>query len=290
MGVIRRRAGGAAGAAGRRRAGATLPVSWRLKRVPPGLWKALERAPRRLLILDYDGTLAPFREDRGRATMLPGIRPLLRRMIAGREPVAIVSGRPMASLGRLVGALPVTLFAEHGWERRAAHGGVHRFRLSARAAIAIARAAARAGERGLGPYLEIKRTSVVLHTRALPAHRARALERTAVALWSPIAAAGVVRLGPMSGGVELRASARDKGSAVRSLLRLHPDARLVVMVGDDRTDEDAFAALPRGGYGLRVGSVRRRTRAHGRLASPGEVREFLAEWRRRTRSARAERA
>jgi len=272
------------------RAGLSEPDSWHLARVPAGLWTAFDRAPGRLLILDYDGTLAPFHTDRNRATVLRGIRPLLKSLLAEREPVAIVSGRPLASLERLIGDLPLTLFAEHGWERRAPHGSVHRFQLPARAAISLARAIARAEERGLGRHLEIKRASVVLHTRGEPAARARALERTAVAAWKPVASGDGVRVSPISGGVELRASARDKGAAVRSLMRLHPEAQLVVMVGDDRTDEDAFAALPADGWGLRVGAVRRRTRAHGRLASPVEVREFLAAWRSRVRSARAGRA
>jgi trehalose-phosphatase len=163
---------------------------------------------------------------------------------------------------------------------------VHRYRLPAAAAIALATAVARAEEHGLDTHLEIKRTAVVLHTRGLPAPTARRLERIATRLWTPIAAANGVRLAPISGGVELRASARDKGAAVRALVRSHPGARVVVMVGDDRTDEDAFAALPRYGFGLRVGHAGHPTRAHGWLASPLEVREFLDAWRRTIRSSR----
>lgn len=254
-------------------------LSYGLALVPHGLWDALERPVGRLLILDYDGTLAPFRRDRNHATMLHGIRPLLHELARTRgDCVAIVSGRPLATLQPLVGPLPVTLFGEHGWERRGPRGAVHRYRLAAPTAIDLARAVARAEERGLRSHLEVKRTAVVLHTRGLPVARARALENSAVTAWAPIDARGRVRLAPIAGGIELRASARDKGSAVHSLVRHHPDARLVVMVGDDRTDEDAFAALPRRGFGLRVGHAGHPTGADGWLASPVEVREFLTAW------------
>ncbi len=76
---------------------------------------------------------------------------------------------------------------------------------------------------------------------------------------------------------EIRPAGWDKGKAVGLLIeRFGTGKRLVpIYMGDDRTDEDAFRALPEDGISVFVGSSRRRSAARFFLRSPSEVVEFL---------------
>jgi trehalose-phosphatase len=230
-------------------------------------------------MLDYDGTLAPFRVARGEARPLPRAMELLRRILAGtRTSVAIVSGRPVNEVERLVGPLPALLVGEHGWERRLPGGRVVRRPLPAPASRALDRAERLAREAGWGGRLERKRSGVVLHTRGLPAAAARALERRCALAWRPLARGGAVRVEGIHGGMEVRARGWDKGAVVRALCSRGAPGTLGVFVGDDLTDEDAFAAVRDWGFGVRVGGDGRPTSAMGRVDSCAALPDFLRRW------------
>jgi trehalose-phosphatase len=247
--------------------------------VPAELWRAATAAVHRLLILDYDGTLAPLRADRDAAAPLPGVVPLIER-IAGdaRTTVAIVTGRPLVDLDRLIAVARAHAVGEHGWERRAPGGPIDRHPLPEGCGPALAAAAGVAASRGWGDLLERKRAALMLHTRGLPAAQARAVADACRAAWAALAARVPLRLRPVDGGLELRAVGRDKGTAVRDLRAACPPGTVAVYIGDDDTDEDGFRALAGGGFGLRVARDDRPTAAQGRLRSCAEVRAFLERW------------
>jgi trehalose-phosphatase len=247
--------------------------------LPGELWRAVAAAAHRLLVLDYDGTLAPLREDRDTAFPLPGALPVLERIAADpRTTLAIVSGRPVADLDRLLRLPGAHAIGEHGWEGRAPGGPIELHPLPEGCAAALARAADAAAARGFGDRLERKRASVMAHTRGLPAARARAVESACRALWAEAAGTAPLRLRPVDGGLELRAVGRDKGTAVRDLLGGCPPGTTAVYIGDDHTDEDAFRALGAAGFGLRVSRDDRPTAARGHLGSCAEVLAFLERW------------
>jgi len=247
--------------------------------VPPRLWGRVARARRRWLMLDYDGTLAPFRVVRDEARPLPRSMELLRRIVGGtRTSVAIVSGRPVHEVERLIGPLPALLVGEHGWERRTPDGRIVRRRLPAAAAAVLDRAARAARQAGWEALLERKRAAVVLHTRGLPAREARALERRCERAWRGLAPGAAARVDRIHGGVELRARGWDKGAVVLALASRSAPGTLGVFVGDDLTDEDAFAAVRDWGFGVRVGGDGARSAATGRIASCRDLPRFLARW------------
>jgi len=234
-------------------------------------------------MLDYDGTLAPLTRERAEALPDPASLSHLRAISrASGTRVAIVSGRQLVELDRLLRLRNLTLVGEHGWEERRPGGRRIRHRLPAGAKRALDRAERAGRERGWTPHLERKRAALVLHTRGLPGPQARALEVEALAAWAPLGARGALVLERTRGGIELRAAGRDKGTAARALIARSPAHTLVVFIGDDRTDEDAFAALSPDGIGVRVGGRTRQTRATARLAGIRAVSEFLARWRRAT--------
>jgi trehalose 6-phosphate phosphatase len=248
------------------------------------LWTLVRQAPSRLLLLDYDGTLAPFRTQREHALPLPHIPVLITQIAQLTDTfVAVVSGRPITDLLRLLGQLPITLVGEHGWEERPPRGPLVKHPLDPRTRDHLQQAASQASSRGWAGNLEMKRTSVVLHTRSLPPEQGRRMEAACAKLWTDHAARGGLRLSAIDGGLELRALGRDKGAAVRDLIARAPHGALGVYIGDDETDEDAFAAVAGSGLGIRVGRPERPTLAHAHLASCEEVEQFLERWLHVTR-------
>ncbi len=249
--------------------------------VPARLWRLVALAPHRLLMLDYDGTLAPFRVERMEAAPPPDVLDVL-RLLARRAHtrLAIVSGRPLAELLEFLGDLPVTLVGGHGWERRDPDGTTHRRELDADTRRALADAQRIAGVRGWSGSIERKYAAIVLHTRGLLAERAAQLERECGAAWAPLTERAPLALESMDGGVELRARDCHKGLVATALLDGSPAGTLGVFVGDDLTDEDAFEALADRGFGVRVGGDDRPSRAMASLPGSAAVAVFLEEWLR----------
>lgn len=250
-----------------------------LEGFPAELWKRLRSGKPRLLMLDYDGTLAAFEVDRMSAHLPERSARALRRIATEvGDIVAIVSGRSLDELIALAGYLPVQLVGSHGWEQRTAEG--HRVWTQPPPLVverlAVARAAAE--ERGWGDRIEAKPSSVMLHTRGLPAAEALRLEQECESLWRRLFVREGISLTRVDGGVELRAGAFDKGRVVRELVRRHPEARVVAYLGDDTADESAFEELRDHGVTVRVGADARPTRALWRLESPEVVARFLERW------------
>jgi trehalose-phosphatase len=254
--------------------------------IPERLWTRLASTDHRLLLLDYDGTIAPIRVHYEEAPPLPGIVPLLEGLVSSeRTSVIVISGRPIADLERLLGPLPVTLVGEHGWETRRPDGLVFREPLPVDAGAALERAIAAATGAGLGARLERKRCSVVLHTRDLAAPQARETESACGRLWEIEEGHGGLRLDRTGGGLELRAAGRTKGSATRDRIAASWPGSLVVYLGDEASDEEAFAVVEPEGLAIRVGPAERPSRATSRLPSVDAVAVFLSTWLRVAREA-----
>ncbi len=189
---------------------------------------------RPLLFLDYDGTLAPIVDDPSAAVPHPAVPDLL-ASLAERVPLVIVTGRDLAALGCLLGGRhrAVGLHgAEHGWsdgtvERRATEAHADALRALRAAVPDVA-----------GVRVEDKGAAFAVHYRGAPDEGAA---RAALEAWAEAVPAGLV---PIWGKavVELRADGVSKGVAVAAIAAEHP-GRTPVYLGDDVTDEDAFAAL-----------------------------------------------
>jgi trehalose 6-phosphate phosphatase len=184
-----------------------------------------------LLAFDFDGTLAPIVADRERAAMRRRTHALL-AAAAELYPCAVISGRARGDVAARLGSIPVKyVVGNHGMEPAAAPAaGAH--------AITLARPLL---ERALavhpGIEIEDKRYSLSIHYRASPQKRAarRAIETAVAALPGPM------RLipGKLVANV-VPAGARHKGTSLLEL-RERELADIAVYVGDDVTDEDAFA-------------------------------------------------
>jgi trehalose 6-phosphate phosphatase len=175
--------------------------------------------------------------------------------------LAVVSGRGLENLDRILQGAPQAVAAVHGLVRRRADGTIAAANAEPVSAWVLARLAA-ACDAHAGLRVEDKRLAVALHFRAAPelAELCETLA-TQLALESGLA----VQRGDMV--VELRAPGATKAEAVAAFMAEPPfRGRTPIFVGDDLTDEDGFAGAERsGGYGVIVGA-RRPTRARYGLA------------------------
>jgi trehalose-phosphatase len=253
----------------------------------PGLdterfFAGLASAQARVLLLDYDGTLAPFRVERDQAAPYSGVRDALAAMLqAGHTRLVVISGRKASELPGLLRLTPQPeIWGTHGWERLRPDGAYSSPQLDTRVAAGLAAARAWADWQGLAGQLEEKPASVALHWRGLPPELIAELRAAALACWSALVPAGL-EIHSFDGGIELRVPGRDKGFAVRTILgETRPDAASIAYLGDDLTDEDAFAALAGRGLGILVRAELRPTKAALWLRPPEELIAFLWRWQR----------
>jgi len=239
----------------------------------------LRCAPERILMLDYDGTLAPFVPNRDQAVPYPGVLPLVARIMSSGTRVVLITGRSARQLADLVSLLPCPeIWGSHGIERLTSDGRYTLAPEAERRSTAFAAAVKCLQGKESGQHLEIKPGGIALHWRALDPDQAAKLKEEAIRLWSPLLAQHGLELHDFDGGLELRVPGHDKGQAVRTILaEAGPDAALAYL-GDDRTDEDAFRALTHPGLTVLVRSQPRPTAAEIWLQPPNELIHFLEEW------------
>lgn len=205
------------------------------------------------LFLDLDGTLAPI------AARPQDVRPdarrtrLLETLNVGLEGrLAVISGRTLADIDRILEGRVTCVAAVHGLVRRDCQGQVHQTPPHARLGEAAARLREFAS-RDSGLFVEEKGASVALHFRLARPHAADAR-----AIAREIADETGLTLQDGDMVEELRTPGSTKGDSVRTFMEapLFAGAR-PIFVGDDATDEHGFEEARRlGGFGVLVGPPR----------------------------------
>lgn len=231
------------------------------------------------LLLDYDGTLAPFRTDPATAIPYPGVREVLQR-IQGceRSKLILVSGRRAEEVSQLLGLDHVEIWGCHGMERLSSAGVLETTRPDSRTAEALASVRGRFVDRGLTEFIEDKPTGHAVHWRGLAVDEVDRIRLAAEAVWSEIVNKDVLRILHFDGGIEICASAMNKGDAVRLIAAGLGDSYAMAYLGDDVTDEDAFVALQGIGLSVLVRETSRDTNADVWIRPPDGVIEFLKRW------------
>ena len=242
-------------------------------------FQRLARASERVLFLDFDGTLAPFRDNRHDVAPYEGVRERLNAMLtAGRTRIVVVTGRVVEEMPELLGlnATP-EIWGTHGWERRHPDGTVTGPNLDAATETALAQAVEHASALELGDRLERKPATVAIHTRGLSDTAAEELLERARKVWQRLAEPSDAQLQTFDGGLEMRVPGRDKGTAVTTVMD-EMDDPVAAYLGDDLTDEDAFRALDGRGLRLLVREQFRQTAADVWLRPPVELLQWLDRW------------
>ncbi|MDH4156489.1 MAG: trehalose-phosphatase, partial [candidate division Zixibacteria bacterium] len=208
-------------------------------------YQSVETASHRILMLDYDGTLAPFTVERDKAYPYPGVREILSELVSShRTRLVVISGRSVRDLVELLqlAQLP-ELFGSHGLERMSASGGYVSIEVDERIRHGLARIGRWIEQEGLADRTEIKPFGFAFHWRGLPEEQEAAIRGKVREKWQYTADDFGLVLREFDGGLEIRINTIDKGTAVCKIIDGAPEDTAIAYLGDDDTDEDAFGAL-----------------------------------------------
>jgi trehalose 6-phosphate phosphatase len=242
--------------------------------------ESVGRAPRSVLMLDYDGTLAPFHVDRKQAVPYPGLTGLLQQIIdKGRTRVVIVTGRDAREISQFLPLQPMPeIWGSHGLQRLLPDGTCEMPEIPADAVEVLDSARRWLDYQGLHDLAEIKPGSIAVHWRALEEPEAEELRGKILVGWFPIADRASLKLLEFDGGIEMRVPDPDKGHAVQTVLAEMDPQAPAAYLGDDLTDERAFRALAGRGLSVLVRPRLRRSGAAVWLKPPEQLLDFLSRW------------
>ena len=236
----------------------------------PQVVRSIRSAKRLVLFIDFDGTLVPLRRRPSNVKPLALVSRRILRWLAGHKRLTlyVISGRRLPELRKLAPVPGVRLLGLHGWEGRDIPPLDEERRLLRRARQLLDQRLPDTSQ----IWLEDKGLGLTVHFRGAP--------QRAVRLARPIVLEVLRVLGPRLHMVQghkvwelLPRQIDGKGSAVCALLAKLPPRTLPIFVGDDATDESAFAVLSHG-LTIRVGR-NPRTKARFCLRNPDELKIFL---------------
>lgn len=218
------------------------------------------------IFTDFDGTLVEIAPTPEAVTVPQG---LIDRLLSARQrldgALAVVTGRPIATVDAFLAPLVLPVAGGHGTERRRADGVREHARDDIRSAAAgIARELEPLAAGYPRLIVEPKSASVAIHFRQAPHLEPLCHAALEVAISNAPLPFAIVEGKQV---YEARPMGMNKGIALRSFMREQPFAgRVPVFIGDDRTDEDGFdVAQELGGIGIKLGEGK----THARLRFPG---------------------
>lgn len=230
-------------------------------------------AARWALFLDVDGTLLDFADDPRSVRVGASLKVVLHALHDALDgALALVSGRELDDLDRMFGRTRWAAAGLHGLQLRHADGSFRRIEVPATQQAHMQEATRALAARFEGVQVEDKRVAVALHSRRAP-EQLSALHDAALALMPGLPG---YELQPGNQVLEFKPRGMDKGRAMVELLGHGAFAgRAPVYLGDDLTDEHAFASTNRKrGVSVRIGA-REPTLAHFTLPDPAATEVWL---------------
>jgi trehalose 6-phosphate phosphatase len=241
----------------------------------PAIAKVL-RGHRLAVFLDYDGTLTPIVTRPELAALDDGMRRTLRRL-AGAWPTHVISGREVQDVRRRVGIDSLWMAGSHGFDIAPPRGVSGGKQVAPEVEPEVHRAAdeVRRNTAAIpGVLVEDKRFSIAVHYRLVEEESVPAVERAvddAVAHHPGLRKSHGKKVFDLQPALDW-----DKGKALRWLLDVTGQREAFpIYLGDDTTDEGAFAVLVERGLGILVTELPRPTAARYALQNPFEVQMFL---------------
>lgn len=230
-----------------------------------------------LMLLDYDGTLTPIVERPELAVLAPETRAILRELVSVM-PVAVVSGRDLGMLRKLVDVPGLIYVGDHGFDMSDLAGENHQLKAVRDylpALDAVEQYLREGLERIAGLLFERKRSSIAVHFRLVAEAD---VPQVQAQVQKVLSKHSQLKVTPGKKVIEIQPGLDwDKGKAVEWLLpQIDPSGRRhPVYIGDDMTDENAFRVVCRRGTGVLVREDDHLTTARYALEDPREVRLFL---------------
>ncbi len=235
--------------------------------------KAYADADSRILMLDYDGTLVNFTLNPDRAVPDPELLEIIGNLAADpANEVAIVSGRGQAFLEHWFGP-PVTLVSDHGVRmRRGSWEEIERVDTSWKESVRPV--IENFVDRTPGAFIEEKEYSIAFHFRRCEAELAEIRTRELRIVLTALIADDALTILDGHKVLEVKSSLISKGRAATRLLSGKPRG-FILAIGDDRTDEHMFDALPEGSFSIKVGMAE--TCAGYFVSDTSQIRKLLRE-------------
>jgi trehalose 6-phosphate synthase/phosphatase len=212
-----------------------------------------QNSSNRCILLDYDGTLVPFTRLPSEASPDNAVKEVLARLTGDpRNHVIVISGRDLASLDRWLGALPLTLVAEHGasfkmrnstWQQMVSVSDMWKEEIRRVMQLFVIRCA--------GSFIEEKTNTIAWHYRNTQTGLGFSRSRELLNTLSQLIQNTTLQVIDGNKVVEVRIAGFDKGAtALKIVNEVDPD--FVLCMGDDTTDEDMFKALEGEAYTIKV--------------------------------------
>lgn len=227
-----------------------------------------------VLFLDFDGTLvdiAPEPDAIAVDDRLPGLLYGLQKQFSGR--LVILTGRDASDIKTFLPSFSGPIYGSHGLELEF-QGALSPSTGKLPDARPLNTAAAEFCDGDSTLLVEPKKWGPAIHFRADPSREPEVRSF----LEDLSKGSETLEVQTAKCALELRPSGADKGTAIRDAIdRFGWSGKSAIHIGDDTTDEDAFAAIARiGGFGVKVGDGE--TQAQYRLPSPQSVYDLLSGW------------
>lgn len=241
---------------------------------------AYRRAHKRLLLLDYDGTLAEFNVDPMAATPSTELLAVLAKLTADpANTVVVISGRPAETLQSWLGHLPLGFSAEHGflhkqpglsWETLSPVSDDWKLPIRKLMELYAAQAP--------GTSVEEKLSALTWHWRAADDPLAAAkIEEEMLSELEVLAGPMQLRILRIIRGnkvIEIHPLGFDKGTGGKYWLS-QDNYDFMLAAGDDTTDEDLFRVMPTDSFVIKVGPGETMAMLH--LENPTAMRHALSQ-------------
>ncbi len=241
------------------------------------LLTAYYNAPKRLIVLDLDGTLMPVRDNPLESK--PDIHLINKLQQLTQDPantVVITSGRDRDTLEQWFGQLAIDVVGEHGaWIRKNEERWINEQSRNQEWKADIYELLSQYAVKTPGSYIEEKEFSLVWNYRKADAWLSELrLRNLHEALYS---AMSNLDLEIMEGNkvLEIKNAGVNKGRGVANWLDDNYD--FILAIGDDGTDEETFRIMPEEAYTIKVG-LGDISSAKYNFRYPSEVRDLLADF------------
>jgi trehalose 6-phosphate synthase/phosphatase len=241
------------------------------------LMRHYRQSTRRLLVLDYDGTLVPFAAAPDLAKPSQALLCILSSLADdSRNDVVLATGRDRATLDQWFNGVGLGFAAEHGAWIKPWDGAWTLLKpLEVDWKERISPILKMYADRLPGAFVEEKEFSLAWHYRAADLEQGRAAARELTDHLLAFTANIDVQVLRGSKVIEIKNPGVNKGVAIQQWLAMN-NFDFILAIGDDSTDEDTFTTLPPQAYSFRLGETSR-THARFSLRDPSEVAQFLEE-------------
>jgi alpha,alpha-trehalase len=240
--------------------------------------KLLKTASHCVLFLDYDGTLVPICKEPPLARLSLNTKKVLKDLLSNPFlSLGIISGRSLGEISKMVGIRDLFYAGNHGFEimfekRVWTHPDLKDCASGLKKIVREVRCRTR-GIKGI--IVENKKYTASIHYRNVTTHSPGAILAIIASVLAPYPEIFTVCRGKKVFEIRPRIE-WDKGKAIERLTELLPvrTKLMRIYIGDDNTDEDAFAVLGKGDVSIRVGA-KKGSRARYYCRGSGEVVAFL---------------